>query len=82
MKEILIMLAASLEENEILEKLSDAISQYQYDKSEDNKHHIVFYCQVFIIAMMTNGKMDKAMELINQMQKMDKMDDLLNTSDN
>ena len=83
MKEMMIMLATAMEPEEIVSKLQEQSEKYLADPTdEEAKKHLLFYCHIFTMHSVTKGKMNKAMELIDDMDKFEKRESIFKTSQN
>lgn len=53
MKEMFIILAKSLSEETILEKLQDSLTEYRLTKSDKERSQVVMYSQMFTLKVTT-----------------------------
>jgi hypothetical protein len=56
MKELVILLSKSMPIELLLEKLQDAILALKLAENEETKREALFYCQMLLIRLSTEGK--------------------------
>lgn len=82
MDSLMIILAASMKAEEILQKLQDELNDYLANPSEEGKSHIAAVCALFLAHMKTGGSMEGAMEMLNDFKKFEDREKLFQTDKN
>jgi len=75
--ELLVLLASTMTKDQIIDRIEEAISEYkQAELIGDEKeihikaHHLAMSCNLFLMNMVTDGDMKKAMGTIQKIHKM------------
>lgn len=82
MDSLMIILAASMKAEEILQKLQDELNDYLADPSEEAKQHIAAVCALYLAHIKTGGKMEGALEMLKDFQKFEERENLFNPPKN
>lgn len=82
MEKLMMLLAASLTTEEILQKLQDQMNNYLADPSEENKQHIAAICALYLSHIKCGGTMDGAMEMMKDFERFEQREKLFNPDSN
>lgn len=82
MREVMIMVSAAMEPEEIALKVQEASEKYLADRTTDNRHELLFYCHVFVLNQATKGDMGKAVDLVKQIERHERQSEMFNPSGN
>lgn len=82
METLMMLLAASLTTEEILQKLQNQMNDYLVDPSEEAKQHIAAICALYLSHVKCGGTMDGAMAMIKDFQKFEEREKLFNPDKN
>jgi hypothetical protein len=82
METVMMLLAASLSTEEILQKLQDQMNNYLADPSEEQKQHIAAICALYLSHIQCGGTIDGAMDMIRNFQKFEQREKLFNPDKN
>jgi hypothetical protein len=82
MKELMIMAAAAIPEEKLLEDLSEAIKEYKTIPSESNQASVGMLCMMMTLKLRLGDSTEKAMEMINGIDDIDHKMKLFNTNNN
>ena len=83
MKEMLIMLAKLMDENQVIKSLEEHINEYKEatllgKNLEEPKKRLLVYCQIYLINSMPGDPM----EIIKKINESDKINNLFQKSEN
>ena len=88
-KEVLVMLAAATNIEQIIDDINEASSEYKtaclIDSDEDKKiaiHKLTMHIHLFILQQMTKGNFEQAIKVINDMKDFQKKVEFFNTENN
>jgi hypothetical protein len=86
--ELLVLLASTMTKDQIIDRIEEEISNYKQsvligDKQdiEIKAHHLAMACNLFMMNLVTNGDMEKAMGTIQKIHKMRDRDKIFDVSD-
>jgi hypothetical protein len=82
MKELMIMAAAAIPEEKLLNDLEEAIREYKTIPSEDNQSSVAMLCMMMTLKMRLGDSTEKAMDMINGIDDIDNKMKLFNTNSN
>jgi hypothetical protein len=83
MKEIMTIMAASMSIEKIISELNDACKEVLINpNSKEAMNHLNFYAHIFIMNQMTGGKIEKAIDVIKDMEKFDKVRNIMEPGKN
>lgn len=72
MKELMVMMATMMPEEKLLNDLRDAINDYLILPTNEKNDEIAMLCTMFTIRHATKGDANTAMDMIQDMDKMEK----------
>jgi hypothetical protein len=78
MEGLLMVLAASMTTEQILQKLQDELNNYLADSNEENKNNIGAVCALYLAHLKTGGTMEGAMAMLKDFQKFEEREKLFN----
>lgn len=86
--ELLVLLASTMTKDQIIDRIEEEISNYKEAKLigdeqdiELKAHHLAMACNLFIMNMVTDGDVKKAMGTIQKIHKMRDRDKIFDVSD-
>jgi len=82
MKELMIMAAAAIPEEKLLNDLAEAIDNYTTIPSEDNQASVGMLCMMMTLKFNLGDSTKKAMDMINGIDDIDSKMKLFNTNNN
>lgn len=82
METLMMLLAASLTTEEILQKLQSEMNNYLQDPSEENRQHIAAICALYISHIKCGGTMEGAMTMIKDFERFEQREKLFQTDKN
>jgi hypothetical protein len=71
MKELMIMAAAAIPEEKLLNDLEEAIREYKLVPSDDNKASVGMFCMMMTLKLRLGDSTEKAMDMINGIDDID-----------
>ena len=81
MDALMIILAATLKTDEILQKLQDTLNEYLVDGTDQKKDEIASICALYLAHLKTKGSMEGAMDMLNDFKKFEAREKLFNPND-
>lgn len=78
----LLMLSALIPIETHLEKLQECINKYVLDNSQENKDNLNSSLHATIICLMTNGKIENALRMAEDIDKLEKTQSLFKAEKN
>lgn len=72
MKELFVMMAVSSNETRLIKELEEAISEWKIYKDDERMKGVVFQAHLLMLRHITQGDMKKAMQVVNDMDSIDK----------
>jgi hypothetical protein len=82
MKEFIILMATAMPESMLLNELKEAIEQHMLLDTEDTKRNVHTLAVMFVIKSSTSGEINKATDMINELDKIEKAKDLFTFKNN
>ncbi len=82
MEKMLLMLASAMSTENIIDKLEQAVEEYQHSPSEETKNGVAAICALFLAHLKTGGTMEGAMEAMKDFDKFDEREKLFNPNKN
>lgn len=82
MEALMMMLAASMKAEQILQKLQDELNAYLADPSEEHKNNVGAVCALYLAHLKTGGTFEGAMEMLNDFKKFEEREKIFNPKDN
>lgn len=82
MKELMVMMATMMPEEKLLNDLRDAINDYLILPTNEKIDEISTFCTMVIIRHATKGDADTAMNMIRDMDKMEKSAKIFDIKEN
>jgi len=82
MEKLLAILGAALPKDKIVEDLMHACAEWLGDQTKENEASIHLYCQLLMVNVITDGKQEKADDLMEDWEKQKKRDELFNINKN
>jgi len=76
MKEIMLILATAMPEEQIIAELEEALTNYKLIGDKDSKNKLMMNCHMFMLRAMTNGSGEKMQEILRQMKEHDERENL------
>ena len=78
MEALMMMLAASMKTEQVLQKLQDELNTYLADPSEEHKNNIGAVCALYLAHLRTGGTFEGAMEMIKNFEQFEQREKLFN----
>ena len=82
MKELIIMAAAAMPEEVLLESLKEAIDEYKSVPSEQNQGHLAMSCMMLTLKFKLGDNTKDAVDMIKDLDDIDNKMKLFNTNNN
>lgn len=82
MKELMIMAATFMPEEKLMEDLIEAVNEYKLIPSEDNQAKVAMFCMMLPLKFKIGDNANKAMEVINDIDAIDKKMSIFDTNNN
>lgn len=78
----MIMAAAAIPEEKLLNDLQEAIREYKLVPSEENQSSVGIFCMMMTLKLRLGDSTEKAMDMINGIDDIDNKMKLFNTNSN
>jgi DNA polymerase/3'-5' exonuclease PolX len=78
MEALMMMLAASMKTEQVLQKLQDELNEYLADPSKEHMNNIGAVCALYLAHLKTGGTMEGAMAMIKDFEQFEKREKLFN----
>lgn len=78
MKELMLIVAHMMPEEEMLNQIEEALTEHKLYSSEETAMALATHCQMFVLKRMINGSDDKLKEILADMKKSEQRESLFN----
>lgn len=82
MKEFIIFMATAMPETMLLRELEEAIEQHKIFDTEETRKNLHTMCVMFVIKTSTSGELEKATDMISELDKIEKAKNLFTFKNN
>lgn len=78
MKDLMLIIAAMMPIEEMIESLKQSINDYESDNSDDNLKKIQMNCSLILAKKVTGGDMEGAIKACEKIDRMEQANELFN----